>query len=78
MHAAVPKALFLVSRPDHRAGIHDDRDEVDEPEVEHDDANNEEETPNEELRVYHGVHDGRPLQPGNSYSLIFSIRIATT
>ena len=44
-------------------GIGDHSDEqIDEPEIQHDDANDEEKAGYEELGVHHGVHEGRPLR----------------
>jgi hypothetical protein len=57
------KRALLGVRSYRRERIRDHRnEEIDEPEIEHDDANYEEYTGDEELGVDHRVHDWRPLQ----------------
>ena len=57
-----PKRALLRVLPDGGERVRDHgHEEVDEPEIEHDDADDEEEARDEELGVHHGVHEGGPL-----------------
>lgn len=56
------EGAFMRVLADGREGVRNDGNEkVDEPEVQHDDAHNEKEAGDEELRVHHVVHQRRPL-----------------